>query len=479
MKKFLGALGGVSVGINQAFAADLAIKAPLYKAPPIAAPFNWSGCYVGATAGITRGKSDVSWVANPAGFPDPPPPGSNPGVPDPPPPGPPGGKNNGSGGGDNRGGHTSGGYDHHGKGDKSGSKDDHDKGYKSGGYDDRGGDYKSGGYDDHGKGYKTGLNDSHGSNGQSGGNDSHGSGGQSGGNGSYGSGGGTSGGNGTYGWGGTSGGSGTYGSGGTYGWGGTSGGSGTYGGGGKSGGSDSYGGGGSYGHKPGGSGKPGNGGNDPRPANDPPPAADPPADPPTVDPGFAAGLADAITSQTATSLTSTGFTGGAEVGCNWQANNWLVLGVEGDWEFAGLSGSNSGAVLVGTTINPFTESFGSRWLSTIRGRVGVANGPWLFFATGGFAFANASFSDLISFPSTGTFNAASSSGTMSGWTVGGGVEWFFMPRWSLKAEYLHVDLGTKTFTSVNSNPVAFPLATISHSHSLVEDIGRIGVNFHF
>jgi outer membrane immunogenic protein len=63
--------------------------------------------------------------------------------------------------------------------------------------------------------------------------------------------------------------------------------------------------------------------------------------------------------------------------------------------------------------------------------------------------------------------------------VGGGAEWFFMPHWSLKAEYLYVDLGTRTFTSTNSNPVAFPLATITHSHSLIENIGRIGLNFHF
>jgi outer membrane immunogenic protein len=195
-------------------------------------------------------------------------------------------------------------------------------------------------------------------------------------------------------------------------------------------------------------------------------------------PGFPLSGPD-IAAQTPGTLSSSGFTGGGEVGCNYQFNPWLVFGVEGDFEYTGLSASRSGAVLSNGTVNPFTESFSSHWLSTVRGRVGIANGPWLFFATGGVAFANPTFSDAIFFPGSGTTNAASSSGTITGWTVGGGVEWFFMPQWSLKAEYLHVDFGTKSFTSANSDPITFPLSTIVHSHSLVEDIGRIGLNFHF
>jgi outer membrane immunogenic protein len=189
----------------------------------------------------------------------------------------------------------------------------------------------------------------------------------------------------------------------------------------------------------------------------------------------------AIAAQTPASISSSGFTGGGEIGCNYQFNPWLVVGVEGDWQYTGLSASNSGAVFVPAngSLNPFTQSFSSHSLGTIRGRVGIANGQWLFFGTGGFAIADASFSDSIFFPGSGTTNAASSSGTITGWVAGGGVEWFFMPQWSLKAEYLHVDLGTKTFTSTNSNPAVFPLSSITHSHSLVEDIGRLGVNFHF
>jgi outer membrane immunogenic protein len=51
-----------------------------------------------------------------------------------------------------------------------------------------------------------------------------------------------------------------------------------------------------------------------------------------------------------------------------------------------------------------------------------------------------------------------------------------MPQWSVKAEYLHVDFGTTRFTSANN---AIPTATIVHRHTLTEDIGRVGLNFHF
>ncbi len=519
MRKLLGLLSSVSLVAHPAFATDLA--PPVYKARPIAAPFNWTGCYAGATAGVVEGKSNVSWAADPAGFPT--------GIPstDPPPASTPWGKGDkdkyGKGDKDDRYGkgdkddhyskgdkddhYSKGGKDdRYGKGDKDdrygkGDKDDRygkgdkDDRYGKGDKDDR---YGKGDKDDrYGKGDKDdrygkdGKDDRHGKDGKDdryakGGNNNN-----SNGNGSPGGPGGNNNSNGNGSPGGPGGNNNSNGNGSPGGPGGSKWSGGNWSGSGDnysgSGGSD-YGKGdkgdkddrygkGDRGHrysKGDGDNKYGKGDKDDKSGNNNP---DPPP-PPTLTQGFAVGTGDAISAQTGNSLSSTGFTGGVELGCNWQANPWLVLGIEGDWQYTGLDGSASGVVSVGGTANPYTESFNSRWLSTIRGRVGVANGQWLFFATGGFAFADASFSDFIAF-SNGTFNAASSSGIMTGWTVGGGAEWFFMPHWSAKAEYLHVDLGTKNFTSANSNPAEYPLAIISHSHSLVEEIGRIGVNYHF
>jgi opacity protein-like surface antigen len=48
--------------------------------------------------------------------------------------------------------------------------------------------------------------------------------------------------------------------------------------------------------------------------------------------------------------------------------------------------------------------------------------------------------DAIIFPGSGTVNAFSQSTTAFGWTIGGGVEFAFDPNWSVKAEYLYVDM---------------------------------------
>jgi outer membrane immunogenic protein len=194
--------------------------------------------------------------------------------------------------------------------------------------------------------------------------------------------------------------------------------------------------------------------------------------------GFGPVFGPGISGQTTGTVNASGVAGGIEGGCNYQVSPWLVLGVEADWEGTGLSGSRTGSVNVPTFVGPdgFTQSFNSHWLSTVRARAGYAAGPWLFYATGGLAVANISFSDTISFPGVGG-NAVSGSTTATGWTVGGGIEWMFLPNWTVKGEYLYAQLPGTTYTSVNG---VFPAATITHTHGNVqESIGRIGVNYKF
>jgi outer membrane immunogenic protein len=136
--------------------------------------------------------------------------------------------------------------------------------------------------------------------------------------------------------------------------------------------------------------------------------------------------------------------GGFDAGYNWQAGNYLA-GIEGDIEWLHLSGSaSSGPQLIpGGVGNTFTitSSADIDWLATLRGRVGFASGNWLFYATGGAAFTTLhgsfQFSETFS-PST---EAASVSGSKTGYTVGGGVETYLWQHWSVKAEYLFVDFG--------------------------------------
>ena len=181
-------------------------------------------------------------------------------------------------------------------------------------------------------------------------------------------------------------------------------------------------------------------------------------------------------------LHGAGVTGGGQVGCNYQGG-LLFWGAEADFGYTGVNISRN-VTTPGVNAPQFevSESVKSDFLTTIRGRLGMVSGPngsWIYYVTGGAAVANIQFGDQACFPlGEGGCNAASANQTKLGWTVGAGAEWAFAPRWSVKAEYLYVDLGTITYTSTNSLPIN-PLATIAHSHTLTENIGRIGLNWHF
>jgi outer membrane immunogenic protein len=176
---------------------------------------------------------------------------------------------------------------------------------------------------------------------------------------------------------------------------------------------------------------------------------------------------------------------GGQIGYNYAFGPWLplniVAGLEADMNYTGLSGSRTANA---ATTFPFagatvSEKFYSDWLSTVRGRLGLSFGEFLFYGTGGLAIAEVGFSDMVFVPPAGGTHsnpgeAGSRNSTRLGWVAGGGGEWAFMPNWSLKLEYLHVDLGNTSNTSV-----AFPPQTILHSHSLTEEILRVGINYHF
>lgn len=181
-------------------------------------------------------------------------------------------------------------------------------------------------------------------------------------------------------------------------------------------------------------------------------------------------------------LDGTGFVGGGQVGCNWQWGPSFVWGVEADIQYTGLDESRDVFVPASFPIGAetFHSDFESKWLATFRGRFGwLVNPAVMLYATGGLAVAEIKVNDSVFFDSSNTFNAVSDSRTRIGWTAGGGVEWMFLPQWSVKAEYLFVDLSGFDTVSANSNPVAFPNSFIVHDHDLKEHIVRAGVNFHF
>jgi outer membrane immunogenic protein len=165
---------------------------------------------------------------------------------------------------------------------------------------------------------------------------------------------------------------------------------------------------------------------------------------------------------------SSSLIGGGQIGYNWQAGQ-LVVGIEAD--IAGQDLGDSRAATNGITTA--TLSGTSRWVGTVRPRVGYATGNALLYITGGLAYGN------VKHNSTETIGAASrtfsESDTRAGWTLGGGIEWALNRNWTIGAEYLHIDLGS---TSLNS-PAAGVFPASSARFEDREDVIRAKLNYKF
>jgi len=188
-----------------------------------------------------------------------------------------------------------------------------------------------------------------------------------------------------------------------------------------------------------------------------------------------------LTNRGSPRLHPSGFTGGGQIGFNWQTGNW-VLGAEADFQCLGLSTSTKTQTFNTAGLDPyfFAASIRTDWLATVRPRIGIAFDRALIYVTGGLAVANQKFSHTLNFfCSCGPFldvNSGTISSTTTGWVVGAGLDYMWTNNWSVRAEYLHVDLGMVDFASFNTiNRVV----TANHSEDLKVDIARVAINYKF
>ncbi|MGY5810715.1 outer membrane protein [Rhizobium sp. LEGMi198b] len=118
---------------------------------------------------------------------------------------------------------------------------------------------------------------------------------------------------------------------------------------------------------------------------------------------------------------------GGFIGYNWQFENNVVLGLEGDLNY------NWNKDTIAPGIDVWTDIDGS-----VRARLGYAFDRALIYATGGWE-ATRGFVDTGS-KDTKTFN---------GWTVGAGVDYAFTNRVFGRLEYRYTDFGDKDINGVN------------------------------
>jgi outer membrane immunogenic protein len=213
-----------------------------------------------------------------------------------------------------------------------------------------------------------------------------------------------------------------------------------------------------------------------------------------------------------------GVIGGGQIGYNYQFSPNGVLGLEADVQGSGERGSSQFSVPFSVTpcfaalsptncfsnlppVNGVTvTSYQAKidWFGTVRGRLGMLVGDQLLiYATGGLAYGevgvsgnedtSAVFSGTSFTPSTTGFSASK---TNVGYTIGGGMEgrlaYWLPPNWTWKLEYLYLDLGSldtaNSFAllhAVNVNPTLNPTGTINTHTHFMDNIVRVGLNYHF
>ena len=166
------------------------------------------------------------------------------------------------------------------------------------------------------------------------------------------------------------------------------------------------------------------------------------------------------------SHTASGFIGGGQIGCDYQAGVW-VFGLQGMFDGSAMQGSNTDPSSL------FTMSSQMPWLATVTGRVGVTAAPTvLVYAKGGGAWVR----DNYTLAAVGGGTLANANTTQSGWTAGGGVEWALAGNWTAFAEYNYFDFGTPgvTFTSAADGVTTFPINIRQNINSFM-----VGINYRF
>lgn len=157
-----------------------------------------------------------------------------------------------------------------------------------------------------------------------------------------------------------------------------------------------------------------------------------------------------FTSSPTANFDSTVFRASGYAGYNWQISPVSVVGIEGDFGWAGNRRTVGFIPGIGPGVFNSTQVKGD-WDASIRGRTGyLINSTWMAYVTGGAAFQNIDvtatcISDAVVCI---VFNSKKNSKTLAGWTVGGGLEGMLTRNWLARIEYRYSDFGDYSFTAL-------------------------------
>jgi outer membrane immunogenic protein len=173
------------------------------------------------------------------------------------------------------------------------------------------------------------------------------------------------------------------------------------------------------------------------------------------------------------------FIGGGQLGFNYQIGQFVV-GAE--WDFDGAANSGRGAA-VSTPAGSFVVTSNNHSISTVAARFGYATFDHLLFygklGGGWVGNNNVTVTDLSTGVSLSCGNFTSCGNNNGGWLVGAGIEWMFVPNWSVKVEYDYIGLGNRTFSIPATSPIPILAGdTFTSNNRNVQEF-KFGVNYLF
>jgi len=181
--------------------------------------------------------------------------------------------------------------------------------------------------------------------------------------------------------------------------------------------------------------------------------------------------ATSLNPQTTINPELSGIVGGGFIGYNLQFSQF-VIGVQGDFQGAGLQASAYNAVTDSTTTP------NQNWLAAVNGRLGFIYDRALIYGIGGAAWTEEDHTVSAGPGVTALLNSfgipanpQKFNWNRSGYDVGGGVEYAVAPNWTVRAEYRYYNFGNWNYNSAS---------WVGHGHeNLTDNTVTFGLSYLF
>ncbi|MBR1271188.1 porin family protein [Bradyrhizobium sp. AUGA SZCCT0222] len=183
-----------------------------------------------------------------------------------------------------------------------------------------------------------------------------------------------------------------------------------------------------------------------------------------------------------------GWLAGGTVGVNAQAGT-LVFGVEGEWMWTGIKGSQTAVLNFGATTQTFDFETKVNWLAIAAARAGFVTADRLMvYGKAGVALADErhTLTDTRIGPNLSAVFNLEAKALHTGVVAGAGVEYALGGNWSAKFEYDYIKMLAQNLTAtgvrnINAPPIVGSGASSTQFDKMPQDLHLIkfGVNYHF